>query len=259
VIIGVHTPEFGFERDMANVRQAIASLGVSYPVALDSDYAIWRAFDNEAWPAFYFIGADGRARRQVFGEGGYDQSERLIQRLLTEANAAPLTSDITIARGDGAQAEADFSDLRSPETYIGYAKASNFVSAGGVREDAPNFYRPTSALRPNHWSLDGAWTIGGEYAALNQAHGRISYRFHARDLHLVMAPPSPGGSVRFQVKIDGAPPGADHGFDVNAEGRGSVHDARLYQLVRQTRPVTDRTFEIEFIDPGVRAYVFTFG
>lgn len=259
VVIGVHTPEFGFEKDIGNIGRATASLGVAYPVAVDSDHGIWEAFSNQAWPAFYFIGADGRVRRQVLGEGGYDKSERLIQQLLSEAKGAPVAGGLVAVAGRGPQAAADDRNLRSPETYVGYAQAENFASPGGLRHDAPSLYRTTSALPLNHWSLAGAWTVGSEFATLNRASGAIAYRFHARDLHFVLAPTSRSHPIRFRVTIDGAPPGADHGFDVDAEGRGSVLEPRMYQLVRQNRPVADRTFQIEFLDPGVRAYVFTFG
>ena len=259
VVIGVQTPEFTFEKDVANVSKALVALDVDYPVAIDNDYGIWRAFDNEAWPAFYFIGADGRVRHHVFGEGGYDESERLIQQLLSEADGAAVNSAIVPINGKGPEAAADESDLRSDETYIGYDQARNFASPGGADEDAPSIYRAVSPLPLNHWSLTGAWTIGGEFATLNDAPGGVAYRFHARDLNLVLAARSRGGSIRFRVKIDGAPPGADHGVDVDAEGWGSLQDDRMYQLVRQARPVEDRTFEIEFLDAGVRAYVFTFG
>jgi len=259
VVIGVQTPEFAFEKDVTNVRQALAALDVEYPVAIDNDYGIWRAFANDAWPAFYFIGADGRLRHRVLGEGGYDESERLIQQLLSEVEGAPVTGNIEAIQGQGIQAAADENDLRANETYIGYDQAQGFASRGGIREDAPSLYRTPSALPPGQWSLSGAWTVGGEFAALNNAPGSIVYRFHARDLHLVLATASRDHPVRFRIKIDGAPPGVDHGFDVDAEGWGSVGEDRLYQLVRQTRPVVDRTFEIEFLDAGVRAYVFTFG
>lgn len=255
----MHTPEFAFEKDVGNVGKAAASLGVGYPVAIDNDFGIWRAFDNRAWPALYFIGADNRVRHHVLGEGGYDQSERLIQQLLSEASGAPVAGDIVAVSGKGPQAAADESNLRSAETYIGYAQARNFASPGGVSEDAPRLYRTVSALPLNRWSLAGVWTIGGEFATLNDTSGSITHRFHARDLHLVLAPSSQGQPIRFRVKIDGAPPGADHGSDVDAEGWGSVQEERLYQLVRQTGPVADRTFEIEFFDAGVRAYAFTFG
>jgi thiol-disulfide isomerase/thioredoxin len=259
VVIGVHTPEFGFEKDVDNVRRANAALGVSYPVALDSDYAIWQAFGNEAWPAFYFIDADGRVRGRVLGEGGYDQSERLIQQLLSEAHGAPVGGGIAPVVGSGPEAAPDLKDLRSEETYVGYAKASNFVSTEGVGHDVQRLYRAAPALQLNQWSLAGLWTVGGEFATLNNAPGAIRYRFHARDLHLVLALSSQGHPIRFRVTIDGAPPGADHGSDVDARGWGSVQDPRMYQLVRQKGPVADRTFEIQFLDAGVRAYVFTFG
>lgn len=242
-----------------HISKSLVSLGLDYPIAVDNDYAIWRAFDNEAWPAFYFIGADGRTSRHVFGEGGYDDSERLIQKLLTEAGGKPVTSPIVAIAGTGPQAAPDENDLRSEETYIGYAQALNFASPGGAVKDAASRYRTLSMLAPDRWSLGGVWTIGSEFATLNEAPGSVSYRFHARDLHLVLAKASPDRPLRFRVKIDGAPPGLDHGVDVDAEGWGSLQEDRMYQLIRQTRPVADRTFEIEFLDPGVRAYVFTFG
>jgi cytochrome c biogenesis protein CcdA/thiol-disulfide isomerase/thioredoxin len=259
VVIGVHTPEFAFEKNVANVAKASVALGVGYPVAIDNDFRIWRAFDNQAWPALYFIGADGRVRDHVLGEGGYEESERLIQQLLSEANGGAVGGDIATITGKGSQAAADIADLLSSETYVGYAQARNFASPGGAVEDAPSLYRTVPALALNRWSLAGVWTIGGEFATLNDTSGSITYRFHARDLHLVLAPPSQDQPVRFRVKIDGAAPGADHGFDVDPEGWGSIDAPRLYQLVRQAGPVADRIFEIEFFDAGVRAYAFTFG
>lgn len=259
VVIGVHTPEFAFEKNVVNVRQAAASLGVAYPIALDNDYRVWQAFDNQGWPGFAFIDADGRLRGSVLGEGDYDRSERLIQKLLSEAAHAPVGGDIKPIGGEGPQAQADWADQRSPETYIGYAKAENFESPGGSRNDVSSTYRVVPMLTLNHWSMSGAWTIGAEFATLNDKSGTISYRFHARDLHLVMAPGPQGQAIRFRIKIDGAAPGADHGTDVDAEGQGSVREPRMYQLVRQKQPIRDRTFEIEFLDPGVRTYVFTFG
>ena len=263
VVIGVHTPEFAFEKDAGNVQKAAASLGVAYPVVIDNDFAIWRAFDNQAWPALYFIGADGRVRHHTLGEGGYEQSEKVIRQLLSEAEGVPVAksadTDFTDVSGEGAQAAADESNLQSAETYIGYRQATNFASPGGIRKDAPSRYRAVSELPLNRWSLAGDWTIGGEFATLNGASGHITYRFHARDLHLVLGPSVQGHPVRFRVRVDGAPPGADHGFDVDAEGFGSVREDRLYQLVRQAGPVSEHTFEIEFLDAGVRAYAFTFG
>jgi thiol-disulfide isomerase/thioredoxin len=259
VVVGVHTPEFGFEKDPANVRQALAELGVHYPVVLDSDYAIWNAFGNEAWPAFYLIGADGRVHRRALGEGGYDQSERLLQRLLAEAIGAAVSDKIEPVAGIGPQAAPDWQDLGSEETYIGYAKASGLRSQDGVARDKPRLYRPPDRLSLNTWSLRGAWTVGDEFATLGGSSGAIAYRFHARDLHLVMGPSAAGRSIRFRVRLDGADPGADHGFDTDAQGWGSLKEPRMHQLVRQTRGVTDKTFEIQFLDPGARAYVFTFG
>ncbi|MDQ8732584.1 cytochrome c biogenesis protein CcdA [Bradyrhizobium sp. LHD-71] len=259
VVVGVHTPEFAFEKDVANVRKALASLGVGYPVVIDNDFTVWRAFNNQAWPAIYFVGADGRIRDHAIGEGNYDQSERLIQELLSETTTGTAAKDLTGIRGEGAQAAPDVRNLRSAETYVGYRHASNFASPGGIKRDTPSRYRAASVLSLNRWSVEGDWTIGGEFATLNEARGRVAYRFHARDLHLVLAPAAQGQSVRFRVTIDGAPPGADHGVDVDAEGYGRVEEERLYQLARQAGPVKEHTFEIEFLDPGVRAYAFTFG
>ena len=259
IVIGVHTPEFAFEKDVGNVSKALVSLGVSYPVAIDNDFRIWRAFDNAAWPALYFTGADGSIRRHVFGEGEYDQSERLIQQLLSEADATPVTSASAAVSGISTEAAPDEGDLRSPETYIGYAQATNFASPGFVGENVSRVYKTPSALPLNHWSLAGVWTISGESAVLNNAPGTIAYRFHARDLHLVLARSSQGHAIRFRVTIDGQPPGADHGYDVDADGWGTLGDDRLYQLIRQAGKVVDRTFEIEFLESGVRAYAFTFG
>ena len=258
VVIGVHTPEFAFEKDVGNVSKALVSLGISYPVAIDNDYRIWRAFNNSAWPALYVLGADGSIRRHVLGEGEYDQSEQLIQQLLSASDAVPVANGTVTVNGISTEAAPDERDLRSPETYIGFAQATNFASPEFVSENTSKIYRTVSALPLNHWSLAGVWTIAGEYAALN-APGSIAYRFHARDLHLVLARPSQGHPIRFRVTIDGNPPGADHGYDTDAEGWGSLEDDRLYQLVRQAGRIVDRTFEIEFFESGVRAYAFTFG
>lgn len=259
VVIGVHTPEFAFEKDPANVRQAVKGLGVRFPVALDSDGRVWRAFGNNAWPAFYFIDADGRVRHQAIGEGNYDQSERVIQKLLSERGKSRVPTDIAAVTGVGPEAPADLDDLGSGETYVGYAQAANFTSPGGLKPDRRQVYSPPPRLALNSWSLTGDWTVGSEFATAGAASGRITYRFHARDLHMVLGPTTAGRPVRFRVRLDGAPPGADHGVDTDGQGLGVVQAPRMYQLVRQTRPVADRIFEIEFIDPGVRAYVFTFG
>jgi thiol-disulfide isomerase/thioredoxin len=258
VVIGVHTPEFTFEQDIDNVRRAAQAMNVGYPIAVDSRYAIWRAFNNEYWPALYFVDAQGRIRHHQFGEGDYEQSEKIIQQLLAEAGPGAIGREPAPIQARGAEVAADWASLQSPESYIGYARSENFASPGGIREDTPNLYR-SGSLPLNGWSLAGVWTVGGEFAASNETSGRITYRFHARDLHLVMAPSTPGRPVRFRVRLDGAAPGADHGVDVDAEGQGSMQEGRLYQLIRQTGAIADRTFEIEFLDPGVRAYVFTFG
>jgi cytochrome c biogenesis protein CcdA/thiol-disulfide isomerase/thioredoxin len=257
VVIGVHTPEFAFERDMGNVRKAVADLKIWYPIAVDSEYKIWRTFNNEYWPAHYFIDANGNMRYYHFGEGQYDESERVIQRLLAEAGNRDIPSGPVSGNGTGAEAAPSAND-QSPETYIGYNRADNFVSPGGIVEDESHVYEPS---RPqfNQWSLSGDWTVGGEAAVLNAKDGAITYRFHARDLHLVLGPAADGKPVRFRVTIDGKPPGEDHGSDTDADGLGVVDGQRLYQLVRQGDAIADRTFQIEFLDPGVHAYAFTFG
>jgi thiol-disulfide isomerase/thioredoxin len=258
VVIGVHTPEFAFERKIDNVRKAVADLKIGYPVAVDNEYAIWRAFGNEYWPAHYFIDAQGRVRYHHFGEGEYDQSERVIQRLLAEAGHGSDQASLVAVNAAGAEAAPSMADVKSPETYLGYARSENFVSPGGVVEDKSSAYAAASP-QLNEWSLAGNWTITDESAALDQPGGRIVYRFHARDLHLVLGPAADGKPVRFRVTLDGMPPGADHGTDTDADGNGVVDGQRLYQLVRQSGAIADRTFAIEFLDPGVQAYAFTFG
>ncbi|MGE3305591.1 MAG: cytochrome c biogenesis protein DipZ, partial [Rhizobiaceae bacterium] len=258
VVIGVHTPEFAFEKDVDNVRQATEDLGIDYPVAIDNNYAIWRAFQNRYWPAHYFIDAKGNVRHHKFGEGGYAESERVIQQLLAEAGSQGVAADTVSINASGAQAASDPADVRSPETYVGYERAENFVSPGGAVQDKAHIYA-NGDPRLNEWGLDGAWTIGAEHAALNAADGAIVYRFHARDLHLVLGPGADGKPVRFQVTVDGKPPGADSGADVASDGSGTVIGQRLYQLVRQNGEIRDRTFEIRFLDPGAEAFAFTFG
>ena len=256
VVIGVHTPEFAFEKSEANVREAVARLGVAYPVAMDNDFAVWRAFKNQYWPAHYFIDAQGRIRHHHFGEGDYDGSERVIQQLLKEAGAADVASDLVQVQG--AEAAADMAQLASPETYVGYARAENFRSPGGFARDAVKTYGP-AALRLNDWSLTGPWRVTREHAALTAPGGRLAFRFKARDLHLVMGPGQGDAGVRFRVRIDGAAPGSDAGSDIDAQGQGRIDRQRLYQLVRQAGPVRERTFEIEFLDPGAQVFAFTFG
>jgi thiol-disulfide isomerase/thioredoxin len=258
VVIGVHTPEFAFERKVSNIKAAIASLKIDYPIAVDNEYGIWRAFNNEYWPAHYFIDAQGRIRHHHFGEGDYDESERVIQQLLTEAGNGGYPAEMVSVSAAGVQAAASGGDVKSPETYLGYNRIENFISPGGVVQDKVHSYALGSP-QLNQWGLSGDWTITGENASLNEQGGRISYRFHARDLHLVLGPATDGKPIRFRVTIDGKAPGADHGTDTDADGIGTVDGQRLYQLVRQTGTVAEHTFEIEFLDPGVQAYAFTFG
>ncbi len=259
VVLGVHTPEFPFEGDIENVRRAVRDMRIQYPVAVDSDYGIWRAFRNRYWPAFYFVDAQGRIRHHQFGEGEYGQSEKVLQTLLAEAGAGGISPELVSVDGQGAEAAPDWANLRSPESYVSYERAGNFSSPGGAVLGQSRTYATPAKLALNHWALSGDWTMEKGLAALNKADGRIAYRFHARDVHLVMGSSSSTQPVRFRIKIDGAAPGADHGVDIDAEGMGSVREPRLYQLVRQSGAIADRTFEIEFLDPGARAYCFTFG
>ena len=259
VVIGVHTPEFEFEKDLDNIRQAMKDMRVDYPVAVDSGYAVWRAFDNNYWPATYLVDAQGRIRHHHFGEGGYERIERVIQQLLAEAGAGPGDGKLVTVDARGAETAADWERLKSPETYIGLARGERFASRGGASAGQRVEYALPARLRLNHWGLSGTWTRQREFATLDAAGGRIAYRFHARDLHLVMGPTSRGTAVRFRVLIDGKAPGADHGIDVDEQGIGTLSAQRLYQLVRQKGTVAERHFEIEFLDPGVEAYVFTFG
>jgi thiol-disulfide isomerase/thioredoxin len=259
VVIGVHTPEFSVEKDLANVRRAAQQMRVDYPIAVDTDYAIWKAFHNEYWPALYVVDAQGRIRFHHFGEGEYEQSERVIQQLLTEAGARGLGHDRVSADPRGAEVAADWSDVRSEESYVGYEKAEGFASPGGVSRDTPHVYTVPASLRLNQWALLGDWNVGPEIAALQKPKGRIAYRFHARDLNLVMGPGAGGAPSRFRVLIDGHAPGPAHGFDVDDQGNGTAKEPRLYQLIRQPKPIVDRLFEIEFLDPVAEAFVFTFG
>ena len=259
VVIGVHTPEFGFEHNLDNVRLAAKDMQVAYPIALDNDYAIWRAFNNNYWPALYFIDAKGHIRHHQFGEGQYDRSELIIQQLLAEAGSGGIGHDLVSVDARGAEAAADWGNLKSPETYVGYECTANFASPGGAVVDKRRVYAAPARLRLNQWALAGDWTVGKQATVLHKANGRITYRFHARDLHLVMGPAVRGTPVRFRVLIDGQPPGPAHGIDVNDQGYGTVTEQRLYQLIRQPKPIADRQFEIEFLDPGVETFVFTFG
>jgi thiol-disulfide isomerase/thioredoxin len=259
VVIGVHTPEFPFEHNPDNVLQAVTDMGISYPVALDSDYAIWRAFGNHYWPALYFADAQGQIRHHHFGEGEYEQSEMVIQQLLTEAGSDAIDREMVSVSAAGIEAPADWGSLRSPENYVGYERTENFASPDGLLPGQPYVYAVPAGLRRNEWALSGDWTINEQAITLNSPDGRIAYRFHARDLNVVMGPAAPGTAVPFRVLIDGQPPGANHGADADDQGLGQVVQPRLYQLIRQRSPITDRTFEIAFPDSGVQAYAFTFG
>jgi thiol-disulfide isomerase/thioredoxin len=259
VVIGVHTPEFAFEHSADNVRRATVDMGITYPVATDSNYAVWRAFGNHYWPALYFADTQGRIRHHHFGEGEYQQSEMVIQQLLAEAGSSGVGQELVSVDAHGIEAAADWATLKSPENYTGYERTENFASPGDVVLGQPHAYSAPAGLRLNHWALAGDWTMEEAAITLNAAGGQIAYRFHARDLHLVMGPPEPGTAVRFRVLIDGQAPGAAHGTDVDGEGGGTVTEQRLYQLIRQHGPVSDHTFEITFLASGVQAYAFTFG
>ncbi len=259
VVIGVHAPEFAFERDVNNVAKAVRDLGITYPVAIDNDYAIWRAMNNQYWPAHYFIDAQGKVRYHHFGEGEYAESEQVIQQLLAEAGNRNVSTDMVKADAHGVQQAADEADVGSPETYLGYERAQNFGSAGGQQTDRIAAYTAPQQPALNQWGLAGRWNVGREHATLAQANGKIVYRFHARDVHLVLGPGADGKPVRFRVTLDGAAPGKDGGTDLSSDGSGRVTGQRLYQLLRLKGPVRDRTFSIEFLDPGVQAYAFTFG
>jgi thiol-disulfide isomerase/thioredoxin len=258
VVIGVHSPEFAFEKDLGNVKRAVADLKIGYPVAVDSDYAIWREWGNQYWPAHFFVDAQGRIRRHHFGEGDYAESERVIQRLLAEAGHADVGSGLVAVDAQGASAASGTEGVMSPETYLGFERAERFVSPGGIARDTRRTYAAAD-LAFNDWALTGDWTVGREHASLAAADGTIVYRFRARDLHLVLGPAKGGTPVRFRVTLDGRPPAGDHGMDVDDKGEGVVREQRLYQLIRQGGAIRERSFEIRFLDPGVEAFAFTFG
>jgi cytochrome c biogenesis protein CcdA/thiol-disulfide isomerase/thioredoxin len=259
VVIGIHTPEFAFEKNINNVRRATADLKVTYPVAIDNDYAIWRAFDNRFWPAHYFIDTQGRIRYHHFGEGEYQKSEMVIRQLLAEAGKTASEASFVETDASGVGQAPDARSVKSPETYLGFSRAERFASEGGELHDRPHKYISPAPLDVNTWGLDGTWQVEAEDAVLRSAPGHIVFRFHARDLHLVLSPSAAGKPVRFRVLLDGKAPGTDHGVDSDENGRGTVTEQRLYQLIRQSGDVTDRTFDIEFLDPGVEAFAFTFG
>jgi thiol-disulfide isomerase/thioredoxin len=259
VVIGVHTPEFSFEKDMDNVRRETAALAISYPVAVDSDYAIWRTFHNQYWPALYIVDARGRIRHHRFGEGGYEEIERTIQQLLAEAGNVDLPRELVSLAPRGAEEAADERNLKSPETYVGYEQARRFASLGGAVPDSALPYAAPSTLGLNTWAVQGEWTIRAESASLVRPGGTILFRFHARDLNLIMGAAKKGSRVRFRVRIDGAPPAASRGLDVDEQGAGTASEPRMYQLIRQPGPISDRNFEIEFLDNAVYVFDFTFG
>jgi thiol-disulfide isomerase/thioredoxin len=258
-VIGVHSPEFTFEKDIANVRRAAIDLNVNYPIAVDSEHVIWRAFRNAYWPARYLVDARGRIRYHHFGEGEYGPSEGAIQQLLAEAGTGGTSRGLVSVDARGVEAAADWGSLKSPENYLGYERTANFASPGGAVSDRRHVYAVPTRSRLNQWALAGEWTIGTTGIVLNKPNGRIAYRFHARDVHLVMGPPTRGASIRFRVLVDGQPPGAAHGLDVDDHGNGTVTEQRLHQLIRQPGSIADRQFEIEFLDSGVEAFAFTFG
>ena len=256
--IGVHTPEFEFEKTIDNVRRASTEMKIDYPIAVDNDYAVWRAFGNRYWPALYFIDTQGRIRHHQFGEGEYEQSERVIQQLLSESGTNRVGQEIVEVDARGFEAAADWNSLKSPENYLGYERTENFASSGGAVLNKPRLYTAPAQLRLNQWALSGDWTIDRQAIVLNKPAGRIAYRFHARDLHLVMGPTTLGTPVRFRVLLDGQPAVAVRGLDVDGRGEGTVTEQRLYQLIRQPQPISDRQFEIEFLDAGVEACAITF-
>jgi thiol-disulfide isomerase/thioredoxin len=259
VVIGVHTPEFSFEHDVDNVSRAVPEMGIAYPVATDNDYRVWRAFDNHYWPALYFADAHGNIRHHHFGEGEYAQSEMVIQQLLAEAGSTGAGTDVVSVDPSGLEVPADWANLRSPENYTGYQRTGRFASPGGPVPDKPYVYTVPARLGRNQWALSGDWTMEAEATTLNAANGQIACRFHARDVNLVMGPAAPGTSLPFRVDIDGQPPGEAHGTDTDADGNGTLSLQRVYQLIRQPGPITDRTVEITFPDPAAQAYCFTFG
>jgi thiol-disulfide isomerase/thioredoxin len=259
VVVGVHTPEFSFEKDLDNVRQAAKDQRVDHPIVVDNDYAVWNAFDNHYWPALYFVDAQGHIRHHQFGEGDYEQLELVIQQLLTEAGQTKFDRTLVTPDALGAEVAADWKTLGTPETYVGYANGERFASPGGKVRDRPQTYAMPQRLKLNSWALAGNWTMTREFSVADQANGKVTFRFHARDVHVVMGPAARGSAVRYRVTIDGKPPGTAHGVDINAEGIGTLDQPRMYQLIRQAPPIADRQIEIEFLDAGAQLFAFTFG
>jgi thiol-disulfide isomerase/thioredoxin len=259
LVLGVHTPEFDFEKDIDNVRSISHDQLVTYPIVIDSNQAIWNAFRNQYWPALYIVDAQENIRHEQFGEGDYDRIEELIRKLLEQAGHPTGFADVVSIEGSGAEAPADWKNLRSPETYVGYARSEHFASPGGEHRDRPHRYASPTSLSLNSWALAGDWTVKSEFAVSHAANGRIAFRFHARDVHVILGTDDRSHAVRFRVTIDGQPPAASHGLDVDENGIGTVVAPRMYQLIRQQQAIADRLVEIEFIDPGARVYDFTFG
>jgi thiol-disulfide isomerase/thioredoxin len=259
LVLGAHTPEFPFEHDLDNVRRAVQAMRITYPIVVDNDYMIWEAFSNHYWPALYLVDAQGRIRHQQFGEGDYEEAEKVIQGLLREAGKGGFSTDLVTPAASGLEVAADWAHLGSGESYLGYERAESFASPGGALVGERHVYTAPAQLSRNAWALEGDWTVERGFAALNTATGRIAYRFHARDAHLVMGPATQGTAVRYRVMLDGQAAGAAQGSDVDAQGQGVVREQRLYQLIRQPGSIADRLLEIEFLDPGVEAYAFTFG
>jgi len=259
VAIGVHTPEFKFEHDLDNVRWAVQARMIDYPIAIDNDFEVWHSFANHYWPALYFVDAQGRIRHHRFGEGDYERSEMVIRQLLADGGVADLRPGLALVEPNGDEVQADWENLGSPESYLGYDQATGFDAGGGAAWDEPHAYTAPADLRPNHWGLTGNWTVRSDASALESPNGRVAYQFHARDVNLVMGPARKGVTVRFRVLLDGESAAAAHGVDVDADGNGTLVQQRMYQLIRQPGPISDRRFEIEFLDGGAEAFCFTFG
>jgi thiol-disulfide isomerase/thioredoxin len=258
VTIGVHTPEFKFEHDLDNVRWAVQARNIDYPVAVDNDFEVWRAFGNRYWPALYFVDSGGRIRHHRFGEGDYERSEMVIRQLLADAGVEKLPGGAT-AEPRGDEVQADWQNLGSPESYLGYEQETGFDAPGGIARDRPHTYAAPPRLRLNRWSLAGEWTVRSDASALHHPNGRVAFEFHARDVNLVMGPAKKGTGIAFRVLLDGETAGAAHGADVDEKGYGSIAEQRMYQLIRQGQPIVDRRFEIEFLDAGAAVFCFTFG
>jgi thiol-disulfide isomerase/thioredoxin len=259
IVIGVHTPEFSFEKNRDNVTRETQNMSIPYPVAMDNNFAIWHSFQNQYWPALYLIDTKGRLRYQKFGEGDYEEIELMIQKLLKEASAENVFDKSIAPPAEGYEAAPDWQNLKSPETYIGYSRISGFTSPGGLVGDKLRNYSMPRRLKLNQWGFSGEWIMGQEQARLYKGSGKIIYRFHARDIHVVMGPSAPGTTIRFRVLVDGTTPGSAHGLDIDSSGYGIITGPSMYQLIRQQQPIVDREFQIEFLDPGVEIYNFTFG